>query len=1682
MEKYGKKANWQNGENMKKLIKIIVIIGVIFVGLSIKAFASENDTEYIISQTEDAYILSDGVNRVEYQSLEQCLSSIDHSSQIKMLNVASSESITLPKGDFVISGSFSSDGIISISSGTNVTMQDLNLNLGEKGYVRIKGGTLSVVSSEIAGKDLLIKLDYSSSSNFAMVSGLISGMSENPIIDIENGLATISGGVIENSAGAVIKNDGELILSQSPRISGVAYDIILESQMSLSLDGNEYTSSEMLSIQYMDSFDMGTLTEIFYECTERSISKIRLYDKYGKEEDITYFDSCNHVDEKNFAGVYLPYTVKFYVNEIVVAEQKILSGEKAIFVAPPEVLGYTFDCWYEDRSAERPYSFDNIVNSSFSLYGYYNLLPPTFNISSKEFTYDGEEHILKFDQLEHVLSGGYYTYQWYKDGHEISTLNEVSVKNVSDSGIYSCRVVYTINGKTASFYTDNIQIKIKKAIVNLPSIPSLKYTGNLIYPNIPNSQYYVYSCDGGTDVGSYPVTFSLNDPSNTKWSDSNEASITQYFEITKATNQWIEEPSAQNSYVGFPLQSYGSAIFGKVVFLYSVTEDGNYTTECPTSVGRYYMKAAVSESTNYTAIISHPISFNILQEQVVGICLIKAPNKTEYFSFEKLDLFGIEVSAIYNSGRQEIVESSCLQVVYNKQNTLRAGDQSVVIEYMGASLILPVTVELLDYDISNLPLSNMQVVYNGCYQSYSIGQSTIFGLDGIPLNIEVSGGGINAGDYPIVVRFSSESSDYNIPSDINITLSILPCNVDIDWGITEFTYDSTPKAPSATLIDVNGVLRKINVSGSAIFAGSGYTAIADQYSSNYVYNNPTVFFNINKADYNTSGINWSFSSCVYTGEVIEVVIENLPDGVTVVGYTDNRAVNVGEYTATASFNYDEKNYNPPVVDSFCWQITPAEYDISSFEFISTEYEYDGDEHFPTLIGTLPIGMDGVALEYSFSTGAKNVSDGEVTVSITFASESKNYIIPEPQFARVRITPKGIYVIWTADSFIYDGNEHIPGAECVETDLIITGYGIEHGTYVATAEAKNTNYTVLNSTHPYEIKKTTNYWITPPTISDFYESRSPSPRGTPYFGKVIYKYYSDETLSVEVDPSCPGEYYMLAIVPESKNYLELVSNPIAVICMEVMPIGITAEISGQLVAFSTLENSILVHIMYNDGSQIVIPYCDIEIEYENGDSLRAADTKCLISYGEFYDILDISVSKATYDISSVYWDITEVEYDGTPHAPILCGLPEGISVISYSHLPVVTVGEYSFMAELNFDAENYYPPNISGCTFQVKKAILPNVENITLEYSGQVILPEDADLYYGVINDEIKECGEYSVIYHLTDNNYVFENGSDTCFSTITVTPRKLNVYVSDFDLYMFEKSIDANYVVEGLISDIDAPEFYYFIENDKIYIKTDNPNYLLNVECGTLRRIPYPTETVKKKIMTIVITVIMVLSATILLVWKKDYILDGICMIIAKRKNKVGIGYIDNAPPAIQKSSNCQAELDSKDVNLLLDENKKENVSEGVTDDIEDTDSSLSDMYQDDVLEKSEFNESGEPKISIKLEYANSMITDAMARQMIKNEREVIYTDGGSKSIVNVDTLSRNFIAEDRVDVNILKDKSLVPYDTNYVKVLARGAIDKPLHIYANEFSLAAVKMILLSGGEARRVTSLKKEKNKPNK
>ncbi|MDE6408343.1 MAG: uL15 family ribosomal protein [Anaeroplasmataceae bacterium] len=40
----------------------------------------------------------------------------------------------------------------------------------------------------------------------------------------------------------------------------------------------------------------------------------------------------------------------------------------------------------------------------------------------------------------------------------------------------------------------------------------------------------------------------------------------------------------------------------------------------------------------------------------------------------------------------------------------------------------------------------------------------------------------------------------------------------------------------------------------------------------------------------------------------------------------------------------------------------------------------------------------------------------------------------------------------------------------------------------------------------------------------------------------------------------------------------------------------------------------------------------------------------------------------------------------------------------------------------------------------------------------------------------------------------------------------------------------------------------------------------------------------------------------------------------------------------------------------------------------------------------------------------------------------------------------------------------------DYIKVLARGVLDKPLIIEAQDYSIDAIKMIVLTGGEVRKV------------
>ena len=66
--------------------------------------------------------------------------------------------------------------------------------------------------------------------------------------------------------------------------------------------------------------------------------------------------------------------------------------------------------------------------------------------------------------------------------------------------------------------------------------------------------------------------------------------------------------------------------------------------------------------------------------------------------------------------------------------------------------------------------------------------------------------------------------------------------------------------------------------------------------------------------------------------------------------------------------------------------------------------------------------------------------------------------------------------------------------------------------------------------------------------------------------------------------------------------------------------------------------------------------------------------------------------------------------------------------------------------------------------------------------------------------------------------------------------------------------------------------------------------------------------------------------------------------------------------------------------------------------------------------------------------------------------------------------MSQKFAANDVVNIKALAEKGVVPKNTTFVKVLARGYIDKPLIVELQDYSLDAVKMIVITGGQAHKV------------
>ncbi len=106
-----------------------------------------------------------------------------------------------------------------------------------------------------------------------------------------------------------------------------------------------------------------------------------------------------------------------------------------------------------------------------------------------------------------------------------------------------------------------------------------------------------------------------------------------------------------------------------------------------------------------------------------------------------------------------------------------------------------------------------------------------------------------------------------------------------------------------------------------------------------------------------------------------------------------------------------------------------------------------------------------------------------------------------------------------------------------------------------------------------------------------------------------------------------------------------------------------------------------------------------------------------------------------------------------------------------------------------------------------------------------------------------------------------------------------------------------------------------------------------------------------------------------------------------------------------------------------------------------------------------------EIRTEVKAEEVSSLLDDSYAKAHV--EESVRYADRTRRAIVNVDDLSRTFADGDTVTIEDIRTRVAgVDKRATYFKVLARGTLDKALTVEADDFSVDAVKMILLTGGK----------------
>ncbi len=995
------------------------------------------------------------------------------------------------------------------------------------------------------------------------------------------------------------------------------------------------------------------------------------------------------------------------------------------------------------------------------------------------------------------------------------------------------------------------------------------------------------------------------------------------------------------------------------------------------------------------------------------IFLQRAPERSDYSAFDRLDPTGLVLGVRYKSGAIGTAEAGEISISYESGDSLRVADRVAYAEYCGLRAEIPVTVRPREYEL-DISFEDMTVEYDGKGHTVDYKGELVTGLDGVPLSVQVIGEGTDVGKYNITLHFYTESAEYFAPPSMNATLTVVPREVRAEWGDLDLTYNGSVQAPSAYYIDVFGSPVPLEVLGGGVNASDGYIATALCRDSNYSIVNDMARFTIERAVYDMSAVTWVGGDFTYNAQTQRVTLAGLPLGVSVGEYIGAEATEAGNYTASATLIFDEVNYYPPTVEPIAWQIARAKYDLSGFFVYGGDVIYDGNEHFASVEGHIPPGLDGSRLTYALVGSATNVVDGRVSSSVVFTADSKNYIIPQPISVEITVLPRPVRVIWGAEDLTYNGEIQAPSAYCERCEVTVEASGCDAGAYIAVAYTTDPNYLIENPRLEYRIERAVNAWQEEPRLENALEGEVPKFLGSPLSGEPVILYYEDAECTRKIAmPTSVGVYYAVAVVAESKNYGSIASEVMSFEVKAVLPIGIRASLRDgvTLRAFDIIgDGYITAYVIFNNGTEEAVDASRLGIEYEQGNSLRASDSYVTVSYQGHTSRIPVTVERAVYDMSSVKWQNNEHIYDGNAKHPTLTGLPSGVYVVEYLGTGAVNAGEYTVTALLEYDRENFEPPTAPVGRLVIEKCPVTPAFSIRPTYDGEPKSPNRSELFYPLEECSFINAGEYRVPVGLYDEDNFYLT---TRYASFVISPRRLQLELADIELYLFERAENFGYtIIGGSVLDGEDPRIVCYESAGRIYAYSSNPNYTLDIVPGRIISLGRLSPIATRVALWFLFFILFVISLAVI--------------VIALRARRI--------LPILAVGGRLKV---GRKIERLMSQNPTES-------------------------------------LAISAERADALLSDAMAKTLIRRSANTIRTSGRRSCIINVDTLGESFAPGDVVDINRLKEKGLVPRDASRLRVLGRGTLDKPLVVYANHFSLSAVKMIALTGGEVNRVSTIR--------